>query len=277
MSDVKTMGSIADKLLSYVNTALVHDTNYQIAVSMLKHYDKLGKMSLSEMAELCFVSKSAITRYCHFLGFNDFNEFREALSQKFDMGEDYTKKFQKQINENSENAIKCYCEDIHSNIEKALGVQNQEKIPEIIKNLHGARRIVFLSHHFLCDIGHYFQSKMMMMGKYVEQFVDYDMQLESVYTLGKEDLVIVCSIGGSYPARYNSIWNAMKRSGCKQLIVTQNDGSPYWNNADYILKCGEFNRNDVGKYAALAIMDLLVISYYSNVYIKNPRNKDEVS
>lgn len=35
MSDVKTMGSIADKLLSYVNTALVHDTNYQIAASML--------------------------------------------------------------------------------------------------------------------------------------------------------------------------------------------------------------------------------------------------
>lgn len=75
MSDVKTMGSIADKLLSYVNTALVHDTNYQIAASMLNHYDKLEKMTLSEMAELCFVSKSAITRYCHFLGFNDFSEF----------------------------------------------------------------------------------------------------------------------------------------------------------------------------------------------------------
>ena len=85
MSDVKTMGSIADKLLSYVNTALVHDTNYQIAASMLNHYDKLEKMTLSEMAELCFVSKSAITRYCHFLGFNDFSEFRDALEQKFDM------------------------------------------------------------------------------------------------------------------------------------------------------------------------------------------------
>ena len=127
---------------------------------------------------------------------------------------------------------------------------------------------IFLSHHFLCDIGHYFQSKMMMMGKYVEQFVDYDMQLESVRTLEKEDLAIICSIGGSYPARYDGIWNAMKCSGCKQLVITQNEGSPYWNNADFILKCGEFNRNDVGKYAALVIMDLLVMNYYTNVYIK---------
>ena len=108
MSDVKTMGSIADKLLSYVNTALVHDTNYQIAASMLNHYDKLEKMTLSEMAELCFVSKSAITRYCHFLGFNDFSEFRDALEQKFDMGEDYTKQFQKQMHENSKEAIECF-------------------------------------------------------------------------------------------------------------------------------------------------------------------------
>lgn len=40
MSDVKTMGSIADKLLSYVNTALVHDTNYQIAASKFKRGDR---------------------------------------------------------------------------------------------------------------------------------------------------------------------------------------------------------------------------------------------
>ena len=77
---------------------------------------------------------------------------------------------------------------------------------------------------------------MMMMGKYVEQFVDYDMQLESVRTLEKEDLAIICSIGGSYPARYDGIWNAMKCSRCRQLVITQNEGSPYWNNADYILK-----------------------------------------
>ena len=94
------------------------------------------------------------------------------------------------------------------------------------------------------------------------------MQLESVRTLEKEDLAIICSIGGSYPARYDGIWNAMKCSGCKQLVITQNEGSPYWNNADFILKCGEFNRNDVGKYAALVIMDLLVMNYYTNVYIK---------
>ena len=184
------------------------------------------------------------------------------------MGEDYTKQFQKQMHENSKEAIERYCQDIHSNIKKAFDSQNQEKLPEIIKSLQEARRIVFLSHHFLCDIGHYFQSKMMMMGKYVEQFVDYDMQLESVRTLEKEDLAIICSIGGSYPARYDGIWNAMKCSRCRQLVITQNEGSPYWNNADYILKCGEFNRNDVGKYAALVIMDLLVMNYYTNVYIK---------
>lgn len=53
-----------------------------------------------------------------FLGFNDFSEFRDALEQKFDMGEDYTKQFQKQMHENSKEAIERYCQDIHSNIKK---------------------------------------------------------------------------------------------------------------------------------------------------------------
>lgn len=268
MGDSKMMGSLADKLLWFVNTTLVHDTNYQIATKMLDHYSQIKKMNLSEMAELCYVSKSAITRFCHFIGFENFQKFQTALGQKFDIGADYTKEFQKNMLESPADADAQYCEDICANIKSVLSEDNQKQLAEIVKDLHECRRIVFLSHHFLWDVGHYFQSKMMMMGRYVEQFIDYDTQLESIATLKEQDVVIICSVGGSYPSRYVNIWDSVVASGCKQLIITQNSGSAYWNGADYVLKCGDSNKNDVGKYAALTIVDLLIMKYYNKIYKK---------
>ena len=54
LNDSKTMGSLANKLLGYVNTATVHDANFDIAVAMIKNYKKLRNMSIQEIADLCY-------------------------------------------------------------------------------------------------------------------------------------------------------------------------------------------------------------------------------
>ena len=138
---------------------------------------------------------------------------------------------------------------------------NAEVIPDIVRVLHGCGKAAYFSHHFLWDIGHYFQSKMMIMGRYVELFMDYAAQLECARSLTENDFAIICSVGGSYPTRYPDICNAIISSGCKVLVITQNLASPYLNTADFILQCGTTNRNDVGKYAALMANDLIVMGY----------------
>ena len=35
----------------------------------------------------------------------------------------------------------------------------------------------------------------------------------------------------------------------------------YYNRADWVLPCGDSNANDAGKYAALMVIDYLVMSY----------------
>lgn len=40
------MDSFSGYLLTYVNTAKKHDSNYDIAVQMLKHYERLPNMTL---------------------------------------------------------------------------------------------------------------------------------------------------------------------------------------------------------------------------------------
>ena len=261
MNDSKAMGSLANKMLSFVNTALVHDSNYDIAVILLKNYTALKKMSIGEIADLCYVSKATISRFCRFMGFDNFKEFHSYLEMDFKMNTDYSQKFYAMLCKDQQLALSAYRDELISNIYSTVAPENLVSMPEIAKTLHDCNRIAYFSHHFLWDIGHYFQSKMMMMGRYVEQFLDHNGQLTCARSLGKDDLAIVCSVAGSYPSRYPTLWDAIASSGCRLLVITQNMSSPYWNFADYILRCGNSNQDDVGKYSALMITDMMVINY----------------
>lgn len=261
MNELKVMGSLADRLLNFVSTTPDRDANYDIAVSLLRHYTQLKGMMLSQIADLCYTSKSSISRFCRFMGMRSFKDFQIWLEQDFTMRTDYSRQFYTMLHNNQEMAIGSYRDSLIGNIYATITPENAEIIPDIVRELHDCGKAAYFSHHFLWDIGHYFQSKMMMMDRYVELFMDYDTQLECARSLTEKDFAIICSVGGSYLTRYAGICQAILSSGCKVLVITQNLASPYLNTADFILQCGTTNRNDIGKYAALMANDLIVMGY----------------
>ena len=74
-----SMGSVAERLLDYIDTAMQHDTNYEIATTLVKNYSKLSELSIGEIADMCFVSKASVSRFCRFMGFADFKDLRNQL------------------------------------------------------------------------------------------------------------------------------------------------------------------------------------------------------
>jgi len=267
MPNRKAMGSLSNKLLSYISTTLVHDSNYDIAVLMVKNYDRIKGMSIGEIADLCYVSQASISRFCRFLGFDNFKEFKQCLDPDFSMANDYSRQFYAMLCSNEQLAISAYRDELIENIYMTISEENIEVVHDVVKCLHDCSHAAYFSHHFLWDIGRFFQSKMMMMGKYVEQFLTYDAQLECAAGLDHDSLAILCTVGGSYMMRYGEIWSKIRASGSKVLVITQNLSSAELNNADYILRCGISNRDDIGKYSAMMTIDYLVMSYLKK-YVK---------
>lgn len=261
MNDPKPMGSVADRLLNYVNTTPQHDVNFSIASTMLQHYSQLGSLSAEEIAELCHVSKASISRFCRYLGFDHFKEFHSYLENSIGLRSDYSRSFFEMLCTDRWTAMDRYETQLVDNIHATFARDNLEKIPEMARILHDSQRVAFFSHHFLWDVGLHMQSKFLTMGKYMEQYFDYASQLDCARSLGPVDAAVVCTVGGSYPTRYGNIWNALQSSGSSLLIITQNRSSAYWNNASWVLNCGSSNQNDVGKYSALLAADLLVMHY----------------
>lgn len=86
MNNVKMMGSLLDRLLSYVSSAPERDANYDIAVALLRNYSQLKGLALSQIADLCYTSNASISRFCRFLGMDNFKEFQSWMERDLPCG-----------------------------------------------------------------------------------------------------------------------------------------------------------------------------------------------
>jgi len=261
-SSTKAMGSLFNLLLDFVNTSRTHDSNYDIAQTLIEHYDELPQMSLRRMADLCFVSQASFSRFCRFLGFDSFGEFKEAVDgANYLLADDYSRDFRTQLTEDPTTALGTYRSKLASILDSALDSKTTDLVPDVLDALAQAQRVVFFSHHFLWHIGSYFQGKMLQLGTYVDLYQYYKHQEEAARTLQEGDVAIVCSINGSYFSHYQDVVHTIFESGAKVVVLTQNRHALYLNRADYVLLCGNTNENDLGKYAALMTIDYLVMAY----------------
>lgn len=261
MNDRITMGSVSEKLLNFIDTAQLHDSNYEIALIMVRNYEKVKHMSIAEMADLCYVSQATLSRFCRFLGYENFRHFREDLNLEFTLLDDYSRQFQSLLKADDLKAAAMYRELAAANINSALSESNLKEIRKVTEMIHDTERCAFFSHHFLWDLGHYFQSKMIMMGKYIELYQSYDNQLGCAKSLDNQCMAFICSPGGSYFSYYSDLVRVITGSGARIVVLTQNTRSIYINRADRIIKCGETNQDDTGKYAVLAVLDSIVLQY----------------
>jgi len=261
MASSKMMGSLDERLMGFIGTTTQRDVNYEIALAMLKNYGRLRSLSIQDIADLCFVSKASVSRFCRFLGFDSFRDLHECLEDEYTFSTDYTREFFDAYCQDPARSLERYAHDISRNIEAVCASDNVARAPEIARAISQSKRVAFFSHHFLWDVGRHMQSKMIHMDRHVELYLAYDHQLTCAESLTQADLAIVCSVGGSYPLRYPKIWNALTSANCPIAVITQALSSPYWNQTRHVLGCGVTNRNDLGKYGALMAIDLLILEY----------------
>ncbi len=261
----KMMGAFANKLLDYIDSTRVRDVNYNIALEMLKNYNRLNNMSITEVAEMCYVSTATISRFCKFMGCDSFTDFKDQINRRFKVKDDYSKKFYQMLPEDPETAMSIYRNELINNVDSILNNETYSVVQEIVERIHNHEHIAFFGTHFNLEIGKQFQKKMALMGKYIEMYCDWEGQTSCAEKLTKDSLAIVLTIEGGYWSRYASIWSEIRESKCEIVAITQNVNSVYCNQADYVVPCGVTNRDNMGRFGALTVIELLTL-YYSLKY-----------
>ncbi|ERK29919.1 MurR/RpiR family transcriptional regulator [Clostridium intestinale] len=267
MNDYKAMGSITNQLLEYVNSATKKDTNYEIALMMLKNFKKIKDMNITEISELCYVSPASISRFCKILGFDNFIEFKNTLNTRFVLKDDYSNQLIKDAKNDIKSAYEIYTTSLIQNITYTLENLNNEDVDSIVKKIHLSEKVALFGAQFLYSIAKHFQSKLMLTGKYIEAYPSYNKQLECAKNLNDKSLAIILSVEGSYFFKYMEIIEALKKNGVRVVVITQNLNSKLADVSEDILICGNSNSNNEGRAVALYVIELLIFRYsmlYSN-------------
>ena len=72
------MGNLLNRLLIMLNDNDLYSTNYHIAMTLLMNFFSLYKLSIGEVADLCNVSKSTISKFIRILNFEDYADFKAS-------------------------------------------------------------------------------------------------------------------------------------------------------------------------------------------------------
>lgn len=196
------MGSLLNRLLAILNDSDLMSTNYHIAMTLLRNYDSLTVLSIGEVARLCNVSKSTISKFIRNIGYEDYADFRTAApfkENKFGFRLNYNQNIAEYIETKGMNH---YIDIIRKDIRLALDSIDQKKIAELAMNLVTFQQVAAFGLLF-SEIGAIdLQFKLAYNGKFITTNMS-DVKQEDFLNHTTEDmLIIIYSNSGSYMQRY---------------------------------------------------------------------------
>lgn len=258
------MDMVLHKLMLLINGTQEGSTNRNLAIELIKNIDKLQKLNIYEIADLCFVSTSTLSRFCRILGYKNFNAFKEALESSYGFEIDYDHQYLHAKDDLSSGLsymkqLYTTCiQDMNEHMLKSQLIALAELIHEH-ENIHVFGNI---GYQF---IAMYLQERLGLFKKIIHVYPDVLTQKKEAGRLSKDDLAIVISPRGTSTIQSNIV-PPLYKNEVTTVLITQNEHSSYKGRYDLFLFIGGSSENNLGMISLMYYVDQLILVYYSLYY-----------
>ncbi len=109
--------SIMARLLNFVNFGEGKASEYDVARMIVKHYHEIPQLTIYELADLCFVSASTITRFVRKLGYASYKDFKDEIASTLAIDVDYDKKVVNAKETDLQSIFQTYTQNVIENIQ----------------------------------------------------------------------------------------------------------------------------------------------------------------
>ena len=247
---------LLSSLLGIINSNSEEDTtSIVLAKYFLQNFNRLPELNIYDMAEECFVTRSAIRRFCQSLGYDNY----KALKTQFkNMQENY--RYYKDVTVTED-----YGEKIATELyEMALDCnQNlQGRAYDIADLLHESEQVVFLASDIYSKHCSEFQKGMILLGKMVRIVGQQFENNKLLSTLTEKDTLFNVSVGGFFAGVTEKI---VQKLPCRKILLTSRHSKKYETMYDDVLYlCSHdlgADRTVYHVYAVPYCLDLILFSY----------------
>lgn len=237
------MSVLITRLLAVINAGNIDSTDYQIAQAFLAHYDELHDLSITEIAQICNVSKSKISKFVKYLGFDDFidlkdNVFKHEFTNKFKNERNFNRNILDDIYKNGYDHFKTA---ILTDIQNLFADTDQALIRQLATDIHHYQHVAAFGLLFSGIGALDLQYKLAYHDKYITCFSDDKKQDNFVKNASDDTLIIIYSNSGDF-VEFNQTFLSQSQkksflnSNAKIVVITSNDNTQLLPFVDYVIK-----------------------------------------
>lgn len=259
------MGILLNRLMTILNDSDPRSTDYHIAFTLLSNFYSICEMSIAEVASLCCVSKSTISKFIRKLNFEDYAEFRSA-APFIENRNGFKLNYNQNIAEHIEkNGMDSYIDIILGDVFSCKKDIDKKRIRELAEDLINYKKVASFGLMF-SELGAMdLQLKLAYNGKFILTNLN-DVKQDDFIKHAKEDtLIILYSNSGSYIQKYMLSEFQPKKDyskiKAKIVLITGNARMEHHKDVDL---CISFKHNSIVQTHSVIyplINDMIVMEY----------------
>lgn len=183
------MNDFLNALFIFINNPEVHDLNYQIALGLLENGHDLDYLTISELAEKCYVSTSSLNRFFRTFNYKKYMIFKALFASHMrvryvQMQNRMTEKKPEQVNKILSSCLK---------EEDYQKIMNRNWVERACTIIHDSKRIVVMGADEMFSYFSRSQVDFYVMGKLMIKDSIYK---NNFFKPDKDDCVILLSMAG---------------------------------------------------------------------------------
>lgn len=221
------MGMLYNRLLIILNEEEQDSLYYYIALVMLRHIDELRELSINQLANLCNASKSTISKFIRFIGYENFADFRYAAvfkENKYGYSFNYVEDVMKYIEKNS---LDSFILTVINDISETYRRLDWDVIHQLVKDIAYHQNVAAFGLLFSETAAMDLQAKLAYNKKFIVTNLNDRKQDQFIEHAGEDTLIIVFSDSGEFLDKYHHISDfankqAFSRTKAKIVVITSN-------------------------------------------------------
>lgn len=230
------MGDLIYRLLLFLNSSKDQDINYNIAITMLRNLRTISDMSINKLADLCYTSPAAITRFCHKLGYVSLMEFKENI--KINIGY-YNEGLMKPKGINYDISREATLDNMYSEIQTELNSFKDNVdlkiIDRVVELIYSSNNVCIFGTQYSQLMAQDLQRKLVNLSKLIYHSNDVQEQEKLANRLDENSLAILISPTGRFTKYHERLWLAIKNSPATVVVITERRSSEYEKRSDYVI------------------------------------------
>ncbi len=243
-----------EELQVYYNSSKEGDIYHTVVGMVLQNIHKISGCTIYDLADLCYVSPTTISRLSKKLGYSSFQEFKSSIVNAVKNYGILNQYVSFQEKSRYENSVTAYLELLDLQIRRLKEEIDINELDRMAAVINDSRNIKFYTNGIIFA-EHRFQGDLIMAGHMSEIKASPQEQIADIPSLGKGDLVILISPVVHEAAYVLEVMEGIRKQGAGLFVMTDAQYPPYKKYADYYY----------GFEGALGIIDDYRFAMYLNL------------